>query len=359
MKVIPISGVIGWDVTGQMVREALAAANGDAVEIQLSSVGGLVFDGLEIFNLIKNYEGETTARLMGIAASMGSYIPLAADKIISEPNAVMMIHNAWGIGMGNAEDLRAEAAVLEGLSAILADAYVKKTGKSIDEIKSMMDAETWLFGQEIMDSGFVDEIVGTTDQSAKTETVKTAKAELANAKKIVSEYEGGDSYSRVAALVDSMKPKNQKGGVAASAARPIISQGKKNMTLEQLKAEHPEVYAAAERNGVESGQKAERERVAELSHWLDGTSAAVQGIAEQAISTGKTYAEVASQLNAATAKGPSAKANDNPPAVASAQPAKLAESEVEGVSDSDVKALLAHGMTIEEIRANTTARQEA
>lgn len=316
MKVIPISGVIGWDVTGQSVREALAAAKGDEIEIHLSSVGGLVFDGLEIFNLIKNYEGKKTARLMGIAASMGSYIPLAADCIVAEGNAVMMIHNAWGIGMGNADDLRAEAAVLEGLSAILADAYVKKTGKPLDEIKAMMDAETWFFGQEMVDAGFVDEIAGAPTED-KEEKVKAARAELVAAKKLVAEYEGGDSPRRVAALVESMRPRvaqiEKTPGVAevAEKAKPKNKETKMN-TLEDLKAEHPAIYAQA----IEAGRKAERDRVAELAPWR-GISAAVDSIVEDAAATGKSYAEVASQLNAAVAKGPKAAGNDNPPVIGS------------------------------------------
>jgi len=356
MTIIPISGVIGWDVTGQQVREALAAAKGDAVEIQLSSVGGFVFDGLEIFNLIKNYDGQKTARLMGVAASMGSYIPLAADKIIAEGNAVMMIHNAWGMGMGSAEDLRAEATVLDGLSAILADAYVKKTGKSAEEIKALMDAETWFFGQEMVDAGFVDEIVGTPDQNAKAETVKTARAALADAKKLVAEYEGGDSPRRVAALVDLMRPaaqvKIEKPGVAVAAGPPASNKkgSAKMTTLEELKAENPALYALAESQFTAQGIKAEKDRNEELDAWTD-VSPACAAIAQEAKATGKTYAQVASQLSAAAAKGPKAKANDTPPAVASAAPAALG-----GDTDAeDIQAAKLFGMTMEEYKKGKAA----
>jgi len=161
--------------------------------------------------------------------------------------------------------------------------------------------------------------------------VMTAQAALAAG--MIDEIQGANTSRRIA---------KESGGVAASAARPIKSQGRTKMTLEQLKADHPDVYAAAFAAGVESGQKAERERVAELSHWLDGTSAAVQGIAEQAISTGKTYAEVASQLSAAASKGPSAKANDNPPAVASTAPVVKTDT---GLTEEDKKAAAMVGMS--------------
>lgn len=352
MKIISISGVIGWDVTGQQVRDAFEKAKGEDVEIQISSVGGLVFDGLEIFNIIKNYSGKKTARLMGIAASMGSYIPLAADKIIAEPNAVMMIHNAWGVGMGNAADLRAEANVLDGLSAILADAYVKKTGKPLDEIKALMDSETWLFGQEMVDAGFIDELVSPpTDK--KDEKVKAARAELASAKKVLADYEGGDNHRRVAAIIDSMRPKvatiiDQKNVVDVSAKTAIKQKGSTKMTLEELKAQNPEVYQAAVAEGKTAGIKAEQDRIRELAAWK-GVNADVDKVVEEASAKGQTYSEVASQLAAAAARGQKALNGDNPP---SAQTATSTPSGVttDGVTADDIKAAAIVGMSVEDYK---------
>ena len=346
--IIPISGVIGWDVTGQQVRDALAAADGSPVEIQLSSVGGFVFDGLEIFNLIKNYDGEKTARLMGVAASMGSYIPLACDKIIAEANAVMMIHNAWGMGIGTAEDLRAEATVLEGLSSIICAAYVAKTGKTMEECQAMMDAETWMFGQEMVDAGFVDEMVGTPDKSAKAEAVKTARAALAEAKKIVSEYEGGDSPRRVAALVDLMKPKERKAVVDVPAVKPAKTEnkgGSKIMTVDQLKAESPEVYAQVlalgRTEGNADGIKAERDRVAAINAFAQNGPAAKK-VADEAIAQGKSFSDAMPELVAASARGPSTQ--ENAPTV------RTAAAIAAGLDDEDMQAAALFGMTLDEYK---------
>lgn len=321
MKVIPISGVIGWDVTGSQIRGLLKEANGEEIEIQLASVGGLVFDGLEIYNLIKNYEGKKTARLVGVSASMGSYIPLAADRIIAEENSVVMIHNAWGGAIGQASDLRAEANVLDGLSAILAEAYAKKTGKTSEEIHAAMDAETWFFGHEMVEFGLVDEIIGQPDESKKEESIKSARLAMADAKKLVSEYEGGDNVRRVAALVDSMRPqpKAEKPGVAVAAGTPAIKpKGSTKMTLEQLKAEHPDAYAQAVALGRADGIKAEQDRFRELSAWTEGHNADTVKIANEAIHSGKTFAEVQSQLMSAAAKGPRQLDGANPPSAATA-----------------------------------------
>jgi ClpP class serine protease len=112
------------------------------------------------------------------------------------------------------------------------------------------------------------------------------------------------------------KPMNmeKKGGVAALAERPIKTKGSVKMTLEQLKADHPEAYQSAMAVGMELGVKAERTRVEELAAWED-VSPACAAIVADAKATGKSYSQVASQLSAAAAKGPKAAANDNPPKV--------------------------------------------
>jgi ATP-dependent Clp protease protease subunit len=96
---------------------------------------------------------------------MASYLACcpAADRVVAEDNAVFMIHNAWTWAVGNAADLIKTAETLTGLDALMNQAYVKRTGKSADEIASMMSAETWLYGSEIRDAGFVDEIIGSED----------------------------------------------------------------------------------------------------------------------------------------------------------------------------------------------------
>lgn len=158
--VIPISGVIGLDILPKDVRSQLNAANGAPVEVQLASPGGLVEESLEIFSLIKNYPGPTTTHLMGMAASAASYIACAGDRITAEGNAIFMIHNSSGGALGTSEDLRAAASILDGLNNIMAEAYARKSGRMLDEIHALMDAETFFFGSEARDANFVDEIRG-------------------------------------------------------------------------------------------------------------------------------------------------------------------------------------------------------
>lgn len=184
MKTIPISGVIGWDVTAQGIRDALKEANGDAVTFDISSPGGYIGAGLEIFNLIRNYSGETTAKLSGYAMSMAAYIPQACDNVMAEDNAVYMIHMASGGVWGDYKEIQKFGAYLEKLSDISAKQFVKSTtnrgkGKDLAEVKQMMEETTYLFGDEMLDHGFVDSLIetGSGDSETSLLTAQTAYKE--------------------------------------------------------------------------------------------------------------------------------------------------------------------------------------
>lgn len=208
MKTVKISGSIGYDVTPDSVRDQLVAANGEDVRIEISSPGGYVFDGIEIFNLIRNYSGNTEIHLMGLAASMASYIAMAGKKIVAEDNAVFMIHNVSAGSMGDHRDMRKVADVIESLSNMLSQKYVEKTGKSIDEIRKMMDDETYLFGNEIKESGFADEMVEAKEKTEKEEAVKTARAVVSLCVgKMKSDEKASSSLMKAAAMV---APKNNQ-----------------------------------------------------------------------------------------------------------------------------------------------------
>lgn len=180
MKIM-IDGVIGaWDISAKDIADQLNDASGD-VEIVINSGGGSVFQGVTIFNAIKAYnKGTVTVTIVGMAASIASYIALAADVVKAYDNTTYMIHNAMLPAYGNHNDLRKSADICEGLSSIIANAYVSKTSKSKDEIKNLMDDETFYYGSEMLDAGFVDEIISTESNTTKAEakalTLESLKA---------------------------------------------------------------------------------------------------------------------------------------------------------------------------------------
>lgn len=182
-KKILISGEIGWDVDAADIAAQFSDAKGGDVDIYIASPGGDVFTGIEIYNVIRDYKRENPdaqilMTLKGIGASMASYIMMApADMVVAEDNAVFMIHNPWCFTAGDYHEMQDASDFLAGLASIMADAYAKKTGKSKAEIQTLMDNETWLFGDEIKAAGFVDDMVKS-DDDKKDKSQALAAARL-------------------------------------------------------------------------------------------------------------------------------------------------------------------------------------
>jgi ATP-dependent protease ClpP protease subunit len=150
----------GIDATSpNKVHSQLADANGQDLEVEINSGGGSVFDGSEIYTSLKDYQGNVTVKIVGIAASAASVIAMAGDKIMMSPTAQMMIHNASGKNEGDYRDMSHMADVLKNTNQTVANAYRIKTGKSDAELLSMMDDETWLTPQQALENGFIDEIM--------------------------------------------------------------------------------------------------------------------------------------------------------------------------------------------------------
>ncbi len=180
MHIIKISGTIGLDISADDVREQLAGHDGEDIEVQIAGPGGIVSVGLEIFNIFRMHNGHITMRIMGEVASMTSYITMAGDKILAFDNSVLMIHNPTIFSFGDHNELKKTSEMLESFRDLLAKAFSKKSGLNIKEINRMMDEETFLFGDEIKEKGFADEIIKTDKDKVKNESVAFAKAEVEN-----------------------------------------------------------------------------------------------------------------------------------------------------------------------------------
>ncbi|MCU6709409.1 Clp protease ClpP [Paenibacillus sp. J5C_2022] len=120
------------------------------LDIFVNSGGGSVFAGLAIYNVLKRHKGYKTVHVDGVAASIASVIMLAGDKVIIPANSMTMIHKAWMFTMGNSNDLRKAADDLDRIETAIHAVYEEnlQEGVSIDTIKDMMVAETWLNGME-------------------------------------------------------------------------------------------------------------------------------------------------------------------------------------------------------------------
>jgi len=161
-----------YGVTAQGFINDIKDYKNQPINLHINCVGGDVFEGMAIYNVLKKRTQKTTVYIEGIAASMGSIIALAGDEVIMSENSLYMIHNAWGGTMGEANEMRRYADILEKLSNESADIYVKKTGLSLEEVKEMMDEETWLNAEEALEFGFIDTISDAVKVAAKIDVSK-------------------------------------------------------------------------------------------------------------------------------------------------------------------------------------------
>lgn len=155
---ITIYGVIGnswWEdsVSASDIDAALKSITGDIV-IHLNSPGGDAFDGIAICNRLKKHDGKVTINVDGWACSAASVIAMAADELIMGLGSMLMIHEASSFVWGTKTDMRKEADVLDELEEGIIDIYMTKANVSREEIRSMVDAETWFSAQKAIDIGF-------------------------------------------------------------------------------------------------------------------------------------------------------------------------------------------------------------
>lgn len=141
------------------VTQLLNEANGEDVTVDISSGGGYVDSGSQIYTALKSYSGHVTTEVTGLAASAASVIAMGGNKIRIAPTAQIMIHNASMGAQGDHRDMEHASEVLKVINKSVVNAYVIKTGKSEEELLDMMNKETWLSAKDAKELGFVDEIM--------------------------------------------------------------------------------------------------------------------------------------------------------------------------------------------------------
>jgi hypothetical protein len=113
------------------------------IELHINSPGGDVYEGIAIYNALRDHPSNIVAVVDGIAASAASFIAVAADKVVMNRNAEVMIHDPWGFAIGNAEDMRSMAESLDKVGRNIANIYATRCGGTVDEWRQSMLEETW------------------------------------------------------------------------------------------------------------------------------------------------------------------------------------------------------------------------
>jgi ATP-dependent protease ClpP protease subunit len=161
---ISVFDVIGQDywgegVTAKRIAGALRAMNGADVTVNINSPGGDMFEGLAIYNLLREYEGHVTVKVLGIAASAASIIAMAGDDIQIGRGAFLMIHNCWVYAMGNRHDFAELAQSLEPFDTAMADIYAARSGLEMAAVQKLMDAESYIGGSDAVTKGLADSVL--------------------------------------------------------------------------------------------------------------------------------------------------------------------------------------------------------
>ena len=167
----------GYEINAKQFVDELKDINAETIHLRINSPGGSVIDGNAIFKALQRHDAKIVAHIDGLAASMASVIAMAGDEIHMSDNALLMIHNQWTVSMGDADELRADADLLDKMSASILSAYGRSQYEP-EEIKDLMDAETWFTAQEAFDAGLIDHIDTGLRAAASDITALAASSEL-------------------------------------------------------------------------------------------------------------------------------------------------------------------------------------
>jgi len=165
---IIIYDVVGWPYNDafDLIRN-LGTIKAKNISVRINSPGGDVFDGVAIFNSLKEHPAHVTTKIEGLAASIASIIALAGDEVQAHKNAMYMVHDPWVLAAGNQYDLREIADILGKIGGNMLDIYYDKSNIGKRELKQMMKDETWFTAAEAKDRGLIDTILDTGAAKAK------------------------------------------------------------------------------------------------------------------------------------------------------------------------------------------------
>lgn len=232
---ISMFDVIGEDVwtgdgvTANRISAALRSIGNRDVTVRINSPGGDMFEGIAIYNLLRAHPAKVTVEVLGWAASAASIIAMAGDEIRMGLGTFMMVHNAWGVVIGNRHDMREAAALFDQFDAAIADIYQARTGMKRAEIQRLMDAETFMAPTQAVEYGFADavddaEIPAKADASTQVRPEIRAKRRIdaALAQQGVSRSERRKMFYQIAGTHDAAEPAMHDAGIPTAAIQRLI-----------------------------------------------------------------------------------------------------------------------------------------
>lgn len=235
---ITIFDVIGEDGMGggvslRRIAATLRRIGPQAVTVQINSPGGDMFEGIAIYNLLRAHPASVTVEVLGLAASAASVIAMAGDEVRMSPGSFLMLHNAWGVVIGNRHDMAEAAALFESFDAALTGIYAARSGRPEADIAALLDAETFLSVDEAIAAGMADAMVEGSDADPFARSQQSGvqtRPDIQARRRIDAALaqQGIPRSTRRAMLKDltdtqnAAEPATQNAGVPLSAIRQLI-----------------------------------------------------------------------------------------------------------------------------------------
>lgn len=270
------------NVTARAIASAIRKApNAKRINVHLNSEGGNVADGLAIYNNLTAHKAEVRTFVDGLALSSASLIAMAGDTVTMRRGSLMMIHNPWTLAIGDGRAMRKQAKTLDKFQSAIASVYAEKTGLSPDEVKAMMDEETWMTAMQAKRLGFADSVKGRAS---------------------VKPDEGTNNLKVGGVIYNLGKYKN--GAAIKPAQFKPVSIEPEIMTVADLRTKQPEVYDEIFNAGKTAGVKSEADRLTALETFRTEDT---KEIVDRARTEGLTAEQIAPEcfqvLAVAKAKG--------------------------------------------------------
>ena len=307
---------LGWwnwpdDVIPHRFRQELTdLGDVDTIHVRINSNGGSVFGAYAIMNLLKSHKATIITYNDGIAASAGTIIAMAGDRIVTALGSVWMVHLPAVGAAGNVHDLQKAIDILNVVTESMLDIYQARTGIDRDTMLQMMNDDTWLTGKQAVEKGFADEVSEEIEvdayldgdmQAAFFNGLKIDLGKVQN-KDVLVAMLGTASNKGISRA--GITPQNNVSNNGATPHNQANQEEESVMSLEDLKAKHPDLYNAAFNAGVEEGVQNERARIAGIDALaLPG----MEDLTNDAIANGITAEQFAVEIvKAQRAKGTTA-----------------------------------------------------
>mgnify|MGYP001483830666 CR=1 FL=1 len=220
LSIYDVIGVDPWSgngMTAKRVAGALRAIGQRDVTVKINSPGGDVFEGFAIYNELRQHKAKVTVEVMGIAASAAAYIAMAGDEIRMGLGSFMMVHNCWGMVIGNRNDLAEAQVTLEQIDNAQIDIFEARTGLARDAIMAFLDAETFFGARDAVANGFADSLMDAVAEAAAKAAIPQdilarRQVEAALARQGIGRKDRADMINAISGQRDAAAPAARDAG---------------------------------------------------------------------------------------------------------------------------------------------------